>query len=151
MSEFAADPHIIDVEQFYEYPPERIWEALTTPELMARWLLKPTGFQPVVGTRFTFDAEPIADTGFTGEVTCEVIAVRTGELLSISWADAGADRPGGWVVTWLLHPEGLGTRVILRHKGFDPDNEEEQRVRTAMGRGWVHTAARLGEVLGGKP
>ncbi|CAN5736927.1 SRPBCC domain-containing protein [soil metagenome] len=138
MSEIAADPGIIDVEEFYEYPPERVWEALTTPALMARWLLEPTGFAPVVGTRFTF-----------GEIVCEVITVRATELLSIAWADAGTDWPGGWVVTWLVHPEGSGTRVTLRHKGFDPHDEEEQRVRTVMGRGWVRTAKCLGEVLDG--
>jgi uncharacterized protein YndB with AHSA1/START domain len=139
MGEIAADPRIVDVEQFYDYPPERVWEALTTPELMARWLLEPTGFVPVVGTRFTF----------AGDIACEVIMVRTMELLAISWAEGGDVRPGGWVVTWLVHAEGTGTRVILRHKGFDPDDEAEQQVRTVMGRGWVRTAKRLGEVLDG--
>jgi uncharacterized protein YndB with AHSA1/START domain len=148
MGEIAGDPHIIDVEQFYDRPPERVWAALITPELMARWLLEPHGFAPVVGTTFTFEGVPaLADLGFSGEIGCQVIAVRTQELLSISWTNAESAQPGGWVVTWLLHPEGRGTRVILRHKGFDPDDEAERQARTRLGRGWVKVAARLGEVL----
>jgi uncharacterized protein YndB with AHSA1/START domain len=150
VSEIAADPSIIDVEQFYEVPPERIWQALTTPELMARWLLEPEGFRPVVGTTFTFAGiDALTDLGLSGVITCQVIAVRSNELLAISWTNAGSDRPGGWVVTWLLHPEGHGTRVILRHKGFDPHDEGEQQARRNLGRGWVKVAARLGEVLAG--
>ncbi|CAN5127068.1 SRPBCC domain-containing protein [soil metagenome] len=150
MSEFAADPAIIDVEQFYEVPPERVWKALTTPELMARWLLEPHGFQPVVGTAFTFaGVDALKDLGFSGDIACQVIAVRSNELLSLSWTNAESNRPGGWVVTWLLHPEGHGTRIILRHKGFDPDDQAEQEARRNLGRGWVKVAAQLGEVLAG--
>ena len=103
MSEIAADPAIIDVEQFYEAPPERVWQALTTPELMARWLLAPEGFRPVVGTTFTFAGiDALRDLGLSGVITCQVVAVRSNELLAITWTNAGSDRPGGWVVTWLL-------------------------------------------------
>jgi uncharacterized protein YndB with AHSA1/START domain len=148
VSEIAADPSIVEVEQFYEVPPERVWQALTTPELMARWLLAPHGFQPVVGTNFTFaGVDALSDLGLSGEIVCQVIAVRSNELLSISWTNGGSDRPGGWVVTWLLHPKGHGTRMTLRHKGFDPDDEVEQEARRVMGRGWVKVAARLCEVL----
>jgi hypothetical protein len=47
-----------------------------------------------------------------------------------------------------LHPEGTGTRVILRHRGFDPDDAVQQRSRTIMGNGWVRIVSQLGEVLG---
>ncbi len=86
----TADPRVIEIDQFYPHPPQRVWQALTTPELMARWLMEPT-----------------------------------------------------------LHPEGAGTRVILRHSGFDPDDAVQQRSRTIMGSGWVRIAGQLGEVLGG--
>ncbi|MEZ0364127.1 SRPBCC domain-containing protein [Mycobacterium sp. pUA109] len=149
MSEIAADAAVIEVDQFYPHPPERVWRALTTPELMARWLMKPTGFRPVVGTRFTFAGQPMPSVAFSGEIACEVLAVVDGEELAISWADAHADTPSSWVVTWTLRPEGRGTRVILRHSGFDPDDEQQQRSRAIMGHGWVRIAARLGEVLDG--
>jgi hypothetical protein len=46
-----------------------------------------------------------------------------------------------------LHPEGTGTRVILRHSGFDPDDAVQQRSRTIMGNGWVRIAGQLGDAL----
>jgi uncharacterized protein YndB with AHSA1/START domain len=133
MTEIAADPMVIEVAQFYAHPPERVWQALTTPELMARWLMPPTGFAPVVGTRFTFHGQPMMPSvGFSGEIACEVIPVVTGEKLAISWADARSAKPAEWVVTWTPHPEGSGTRVVLRHSGFDPDDVVQQRLRS----GW---------------
>ncbi|OHV04608.1 SRPBCC family protein [Mycobacterium talmoniae] len=149
MTEIAADATVVEVDQFYPHPPDRVWRALTTPELMARWLMEPAGFAPVVGTRFAFAGQPIPAVGFSGEIACEVLAVVDGEELAISWADARAEKPSSWVVTWSLRPEGRGIRVILRHSGFDPDDELQQRARTIMGTGWTRIAARLGELLNG--
>ncbi|HZU47250.1 MAG TPA: SRPBCC domain-containing protein [Mycobacterium sp.] len=145
----TADSTVIEVDQFYPHPPERVWQALTTPELMARWLMAPSGFAPLVGTRFTFQGQPMPSVGFSGQVACEVLAVVPGQQLAISWADARSDKPSAWVVTWTLHAEGRGTRVILRHTGFDPDDDVQQRSRTIMGNGWVRIAAQLGKVLDG--
>ncbi|HZC09725.1 MAG TPA: SRPBCC domain-containing protein [Mycobacterium sp.] len=88
-----------------------------------------------------------ASVDFSGEIACEVIDVVDGEQLAISWADAQSDKPAAWVVSWTLHPEGTGTRVILRHSGFDPDDAVQQRSRTIMGNGWVRIAGQLGEAL----
>ncbi|WP_375487720.1 SRPBCC domain-containing protein [uncultured Mycobacterium sp.] len=145
----AADPTVIEVDQFYPHPPERVWQALTTPELIARWLMAPSGFAPVVGTRFTFQGQRMPSVGFSGEVACEVLAVVPGRQLAISWADTHSDKPPAWVATWTLHPQGTGTRVILRHTGFDPDNDVQQRSRSIMGNGWIRIAAQLGKLLDG--
>jgi uncharacterized protein YndB with AHSA1/START domain len=143
----TADPRVIEIDQFYAHPPQRVWRALTTPELMARWLMQPSGFAPVVGTRFSFQGQPMPSVGFSGEIACQVIDAVEGKQLAISWADACSDQPPAWVVSWTLHPEGTGTRVILRHTGFDPDDVVQQRSRTIMGNGWVRIAGQLGEVL----
>ena len=145
----TADPRVTEIDQFNPHPPQRVWQALTTPELMARWLMAPSGFAPVVGTRFRFHGQPMPSVGFSGEIECEVIEVVDGKQLIISWADARSERPSAWVVSWTLHPEGTGTRVILRHSGFDPEDAIQQRSRTIMGNGWVRIAAQLGEALGG--
>jgi uncharacterized protein YndB with AHSA1/START domain len=149
MTETAADPRVIELDQFYPHPPQRVWQALTTPELMARWLMKPNGFAPMVGTRFTFRGQPMPSVGFSGEIACEVVDVVEGEQLAISWADARSDKPSAWIVSWTLHPEGTGTRVILRHSGFDPEDTVQQRSRTIMGNGWIRIAAQLGAALEG--
>ena len=147
MTDTTADPRVFEVDQFYPHPPQRVWRALTTPELMARWLMEPTGFAPVVGTRFTFRTQPMPAVDFSGEIACEVIEVVDGKRLTISWTDAHTGRPAGWLVSWTLHGEGSGTRVILLHSGFDPDDEAQRDARTVMGNIWVRTLGQLGSAL----
>lgn len=139
----------IEVDQFFPHPPERLWRALTTPDLMAQWLM-PNDFEPVVGHRFTFRSRPVAQTGFSGEIACQVLDLAPQERLRISWAD-GADPEGmTTTVTWTLRAEGTGTRLFVEHVGFDPDDPNQQMARTFMDGGWrSHIMRRLGELLDG--
>jgi uncharacterized protein YndB with AHSA1/START domain len=147
MTDTTADSRVVEIDQFYPHPPQRVWQALTTPELMARWLMEPTGLAPVIGTRFSFRTQPMPAANLSGEIACEVIEVVDGERLTISWTDAHTGQPAGWLVSWTLHVEGTGTRVILRHSGFDPDDDVQRRARTIMGNGWARIADQLGTVL----
>ncbi|MFI6042807.1 SRPBCC domain-containing protein [Nocardia sp. NPDC051321] len=143
----TEDLTAIEVDQFYPHPPAKVWRALTTPELMGQWLMEPDGFEPVLGCRFSMRAKPIPAVNFSGEVACEVLDVIEAERLQISWADATAADPADWRITWSLHPEGRGTRVLLRHSGFDPDDPLQQLSRRMMGGGWPTVARNLGKAL----
>lgn len=123
------DPTTIHVDQFLAHPPRKVWRALTEPELLARWLM-PNDIAPTVGHRFHFHADPVPAAGFEGgPVACEVLEVREQELLSVRWGPM-------WTVTWTLVPEGTGTRLLLTHEGFDPDDEFQQTSRRIMDKGW---------------
>ncbi|WP_245839074.1 SRPBCC family protein [Nocardia donostiensis] len=137
----------IVIDQFYPHPPEKVWRALTTPNLMAQWIMEPVGFAPVKGQHFTFKATPIPATRFSGDIACEVLDISEQQRLRISWTDANAASPYGWTVTWDLHPEGKGTRVILTHSGFDPDDPVQQHARTLMSGGWPTVVRRLDAAL----
>lgn len=127
----------IELDHFYPHPPAKVWRALTTPELMAGWLMAPDGFEPRAGQRFTFQARPMPATDFSGTIDCQVLEATPPSRLSYSWEDPERERPTGWVVSWELVPEGHGTRLLLRHTGFDPDDATQQRARTIMGGGWL--------------
>lgn len=62
MSNVAArkrDSHDIVVEDVFPHAPQAIWKVLTTGALIGRWLKMPlSGFEPVVGTRFTYKTTP---------------------------------------------------------------------------------------------
>jgi uncharacterized protein YndB with AHSA1/START domain len=54
----------IVVEEVLPHAPETIWKTLTTSELIGRWLMKSTGFEPVAGTRFTLQTTPARSMGW---------------------------------------------------------------------------------------
>ncbi|MFI5779688.1 SRPBCC domain-containing protein [Nocardia sp. NPDC051570] len=141
------DPTTIELDHFYPHPPRKVWRALTTPDLMARWMMRTTGFEPVVGTEFRMRGRAVPQIGFSGEIRCEVMEVVAPRRLSLGWNDAHADTDTGWVVTWELRPEGTGTRILFTHTGFDPDDPNSQLSRQIMRGGWPGMLGRLETVL----
>ncbi|MGK5741648.1 SRPBCC family protein [Micromonospora sp. URMC 103] len=138
-----SDGGTVSVDQFLPHPPAKVWRALTDPDLIARWLM-PTDFVPVVGHRFTFRTTPRPDRGFDGTVHCEVLDLDPPHRLRWSWRGGGLDT----VVAWTLVAEGRGTRLLLEHSGFDPDDPLQRRTRDLLGGGWrSHVLRRLTETL----
>ena len=39
--------HDIEIEEVLPHSPGKVWRALTSGALMARWLMPPSGFEPV--------------------------------------------------------------------------------------------------------
>jgi len=139
----------IVVEDVLPHPPEKVWKALTTAELIGRWLM-PNDFEPVVGKRFTFTTRPIG--AWDGVVQCEVLEVVPFGRLVYSWkggtdADDGEAKYGSRldsVVTWTLQPEGKGTRLRMVHAGFrSPQNDFAYG---AMSSGWQRIVGGISEI-----
>ena len=141
-----GDPRTIYLDEFISHPPERVWRALTTPEIMARWLMPTEDFELEVGRRFTFRGEPRAAVKFDGVVYCEILDFEVGRMLSYSWKGSGENRLDS-TVTWSLVPEGRGTRLFLEHGGFEPDDPLQQLSRRMMGGGWRPAMQRLSAAL----
>ncbi len=133
-------------EVTYPHPRANVWRALTHPDLIGRWLMRPEGFAPVVGTRFVLRAEG-AHRGWRGFVECEVLAVEPGRLLRYSWV-GDPDHPP-LTVTFSLTDAGSGTRLVLDHEGFEGFGGW-LLARLMMGPGWGKMLRRsLPEALGG--
>ncbi len=133
----------IVVERVMPYPPEKIWRALTTSELIVEWLMR-NDFQPVVGCRFQFHATPVP--GWSGTTNCEVVEVDRPHRLSYRWGD-GTESDSGLrtLVTWTLTPTDGGTIVRMEHAGFRPQDEGGYQ---GMGGGWPRIVAGLEQVAG---
>jgi uncharacterized protein YndB with AHSA1/START domain len=99
---------------------------------MGKWLMKPEGFAPVVGTKFILRAEG-PQRGWRGFVECEVLAVEAGRLLRYSWNGDPDQAP--LLLTIRLEDEGAGTRLVLDHEGFEGIGGW-MVARFAMGPGW---------------
>ena len=69
--------------------PEKVWRALTTPEIVSEWLL-PTDLRPDAGTKFGFRDPAARD----APIECEVLDVEPERSIRFSWRDAEARRDG---------------------------------------------------------
>jgi len=120
------------VERELAHSPDKVWRALTQPQLLEEWLMK-SDFQPVVDHRFRFRAD-------WGAVDCRVLAVEPGKTLSYTWAAYGLET----VVTWTLTPASGGTDLRMEQSGFRPD--QPQYYEGAKG-GWQRFLAALEQLL----
>ena len=143
-----VDTQDIVVEQVLPHAPETIWKALTTGELIARWLTMPTtGFEPVKGKRFTFQTTPAG--AWDGAIRGEVLEVMPNERLVYAWksgheGNVGYGAPLDTVVTWTLSAVKNGTRLRLVHSGFViPKNETAFK---NMSEGWKKVVGRIGAI-----
>ncbi|TDZ98895.1 SRPBCC family protein [Mycobacteroides salmoniphilum] len=143
----ANDIATIILDQFYPHPSARVWSVMACPDAMEEWLMDPIGFRPQVGTRFRFNAFPLPMAGFSGALSCEVLAATPNKVLSIRWWDMKSSKQAEWTVTWTLHEVPGGTMVTLRHDGFDMSDYASRIYRTISERGWPGTMGKLGRCI----
>jgi uncharacterized protein YndB with AHSA1/START domain len=107
----------IKLEWFYPHAPELVWECLTSPALIAQWLME-NDFKLAKGHKFQFRAKPMK--GWSGIVDCEVLEAVENKKLSYTWRSGpkAGEHKFNTIVTWHLRPESNGTRLVLEHTGF---------------------------------
>jgi uncharacterized protein YndB with AHSA1/START domain len=95
-------------------PPEKVWRALTVPELLAAWMM-PNDIKPETGSRFAFDGAEVP-------IDCEVLDAEPGRLLRYSWRERSqtgdADRLDSIVTFTLDRTISGGTHLRIVHDGF---------------------------------
>lgn len=132
MTETGAETRTVTMERELAHPPEKVWRALTQPQLLAEWLMK-TDFAPEPGRSFTF-------TGEWGSVDCKLLEIDEPRRLAYTWDALGIES----VVTWTLTPTASGTHLTMEQTGFRPDQEQAfQGARF----GWTALLAKLDTVL----
>ncbi len=139
----------IVLDDVFPHAPETIWKTLTSAQLIARWLMPPTGFEAVEGKTFTFQTTPGGH--WDGVIHCRVLEVVAFRRLVYAWKggdarNTGYGAPLDTVVTWSLTPVEAGTRIQLVHAGFVlPGNESAY---TVMSGGWKKVVRQLNEISG---
>ena len=142
----------IVVEEVFPHAPETIWKALTTGELIGRWLhMTPKGFAPVKGTRFTYQTTPAG--AWDGTIHCQVLEVKPNERFAYAWKGGHEGNVGygsrlDTVVTFILSKVENGTRLRLVHSGFVlPKNDTAFK---NMSEGWKKVVRNIGAIVDGK-
>jgi uncharacterized protein YndB with AHSA1/START domain len=137
----------IVVDEVFPHAPETIWKTLTTGELIGRWMMAPTGFEPVEGKRFTFQTRP--EGAWDGIIHCQVLEVMPNERLAYAWKGGHEENAGygsrlDTVVTWILSRVENGTRLRLVHSGFvTPKNDTAFK---NMSEGWKKVLQSVGAI-----
>ena len=132
MTDTATETRSVVIEREIEFPPEKIWRALTQPHLIEAWLMK-NNFNPVVGHGFNLRAD-------WGVVDCKVLAIEPNKTLSYTWGVFDLES----VVTWTLNPSSTGTHLLMEQSGFRPD---QQQAHQGANYGWQGFFAALEQVL----
>jgi uncharacterized protein YndB with AHSA1/START domain len=116
---------------------------------MGRWIMAPTGFEPVEGKHFTM--KTTAAGAWDGTIRCQVLEVKPNERFVYAWkggheGNVGYGAPLDTVVTWTLSRVGNGTRLRLVHSGFVlPKNETAFR---GMSDGWKKVVRNIDGIAG---
>ena len=101
------------IEQAYDVPVSKVWDAITNNEQMKKWYFQIPDFKPIVGFEFSFSG------GAKGEYKhlCKVTEVIPGKKLTYSWRYEGY--PGNSFVSFGLFEKGNKTNLILTHSGLE--------------------------------
>ncbi|MER8462840.1 SRPBCC domain-containing protein [Mesorhizobium sp. M1396] len=112
-------PDAIEFEYDLAEPPEKVWRALTVPELLAAWMM-PNDIRPETGNRFAF-------VGPDAAIECEILDAEPEKLLRYSWREQPGDAarqdrldgPLDSIVTFTLaRTVSGGTHLRIVHDGF---------------------------------
>lgn len=143
-----APENTVRRELILPHPRERVWQALTTRDMLAEWMY-PNNFEPRVGHRFTFRVPAKPEIKFDGlTVECEVLVCDAPDRLEFSWS-AGAPVVDTRVRFRLESegPDGSGTRLSFEHAGFDLDHPFGKHALKGAEYGWKGMLEKLVEIL----
>ena len=112
----------ISFEFDLQHAPEKVWRALTDPDLLAEWLLPVIGFKLEPGAAFTFKTQ--AYPGWDGTVNCQMLEIEAQRKLSYTLG-----RRPSWstVVTFTLDAHGVGHAPSPRAVGLQAGPEAGAR------------------------
>lgn len=139
----VAQSESLSLEFELRHSPEKVWRALTDPDLLAEWLLPVIGFEARPGAAFTFKTQ--AYPGWDGTVSCRMLEIEAPRRISYTWSVPFLDT----VVTFTLAPTASGTRLTIVQSGFGPQQTREfggaRYGWKMMGERLVDLLTRLGE------
>jgi uncharacterized protein YndB with AHSA1/START domain len=96
------------------HSPQKVWRALTDPELLAEWLLPVTGLKLEPEVAFSFKTQPYP--GWDGTVNCRMLEIEAFRKLSYTWVVGNMELDT--IVTFTLTPTASGTHLSLVQSGF---------------------------------
>jgi uncharacterized protein YndB with AHSA1/START domain len=130
----------IIVEETYNAPVAKVWQALTNKDKMKQWYFDLSEFKPEVGFEFSFKGT--GSRGSTYIHHCKITEVIPLKKLQYSWEYEEVE--GFSLVTFELFEEGDKTRLKLTHTHVDtfPQDNPDFVVGNFVG-GWTQLVKEL--------
>lgn len=109
----AVPPPVVDQALAIDAPPAAVWEMLTVPSQLNRWISRDAHVELTVGGRYSYGWDENAPHGYG---PLRIVALEPPRRLVVSWREAGAVG----TVTWTLEPleGGRATHLRLVHEGL---------------------------------
>lgn len=105
---------IITVEAVFDTEKQKVWEAITNPEVMKIWYFNISNFNLSIGNEFSF----YETDGTTYLHQCKVLNFEENKLLQHTWTHPEQSK-GSSVLTWKIEELGEKVKVILTHEGVE--------------------------------
>lgn len=142
----TADDLRIEIDRTLDASPETVFRAITTPELVARWMGPEGSTCRVLELELTLGGALRFEVAFPDGPTFVLRGfyedIQPGRRLVHSWGTEHEELTS--TVVWELEPVGTGTRLHLRHLGLTSPEDVAQNDA-----GWHHLLDRLEPVLTG--
>lgn len=124
-------------ERLYDFDPDEVWNAISDPARVARWLARVELWEPEVGGRIVleFGDEP------EGRTELRVRELEQGRVLELDWRYPGEEAS---VVRFELFPHERGTLLVLDHRSL------ETTAAAGYGAGWHAHLDALEALLAGR-
>ena len=136
-----ASSELVEREIRIDAPPSVVFEFLTDPAKMVRWMGIEAVLEPWPGGRYRVNISGHE------RVSGSVLEIITERRLVVSWGweDGALPLPSGQsTVEISLEPAGEGTRLRLTHRDLPPD------MHSFHGLGWDYALPRLATVAAGR-
>ena len=125
-------------------PVNKVWEALTDPNEMQKWMMMSTNFEPKTGKDFTFKSDATEE--WDGVFKCSVKEVVEKKKLSYTWDTSFINAET--LVEFELTENGDKTELSLVHSGWDKMAANQEETRNAHSEGWdLRFVQKLKEVV----
>jgi uncharacterized protein YndB with AHSA1/START domain len=122
----------IEKDVVLEADADRVWRALTNKDELSNWMMMPTNFNPKVGAKFYFQANPNEE--WTSKVTGKVKELDKNEKLSFTWNSDQLSKET--LVTFTLSEKENKTKLKLIHSGWEETEDDENNMRNLYNEGW---------------
>ncbi|MEC4004721.1 SRPBCC family protein [Flavobacterium sp. SUN052] len=106
---------VVKVTAVFETSKQKVWSAITNPEIMKIWYFDMSNFKLEIGNEFTF-YEPDGTIFFH---KCKVLNFEENKLFQHTWTHPEQSK-GSSIVTWTIEEIETGKiQVTLSHEGLD--------------------------------